>query len=92
VKFSTDVSRLMKQYVMIIIIIIMKHAYSSYICTTVHPKSFTIMSRISPQPSPQCNVNYIIIYLMQCDQLRHMITNDVRKKQHVYVQMCEKFP
>lgn len=28
----------------------MSHLYSAFLCTTVHPKHFTVISGVSPQP------------------------------------------
>ncbi len=34
----------------------MKHLYSALLCMVVHPKRFTIMWGVSPQPPPVCSI------------------------------------
>ncbi len=33
------------------------HLYSALLCIAVHPKHFTIMWRVSPQPPPVCSIH-----------------------------------
>ncbi len=35
----------------------MKHLYSALLCIVVHPKRFTIMWGVSPQPPPVCSIH-----------------------------------
>ncbi len=35
----------------------MMHLYSALLCIAVHPKRFTIMCGVSPQPPPVCSIH-----------------------------------
>ncbi len=35
----------------------MMHLYSAFLCIAVHPKRFTIMWGVSPQPPPVCSIH-----------------------------------
>ncbi len=35
----------------------MRHLYSALLCIAVHPKRFTIMWGVSPQPPPVCSIH-----------------------------------
>ncbi len=35
----------------------MMHLYSALLCIVVHPKRFTIMWGVSPQPPPVCSIH-----------------------------------
>ncbi len=56
----------------------MMHLYSALLCIAVHPKRFTIMWGVSPQPTPVCSIHLddaTAATVQRRQQMSHLLSN-----------------